>query len=187
MDEIKLINDFDKKNNLKVSENFLSNKQYNYKEKIKLNKFGKHIDNLNIIENKENFDNINITADTNMNKNKRKNFSINSNLSIKDSYNPQIISVIKKKNSGLIKNIKNNAIPINERSKENNSTNIKNNNNKKKLNEKKTKSFNQKIIDNCFNEENKAKKQKKNTSFKDIIEKLKVKSFKKEEDSKRRE
>ena len=181
MDEIKIINDFDKKNNLKVSENFLSNKQYNYKEKIKLNKFGKHIDNLNIIENKENFDNINIAADTNMNKNKRKNFSINSNLSIKDSYNPQIISVIKKKNSGLIKNIKNNAIPINERSKENNSTNIKNNNNKKKLNEKKTKSFNQKIIDNCFNEENKAKKQKKNTSFKDIIEKLKVKSFKKEE------
>ena len=104
---------------------------------------------------------------------------------------PKRISVIKRQNSGVVKKLKENKQIIeenkeNKENKENNSPNLKNNiNNKKKLNEIKTKSFNQKIIDNYINEENlketKEKNQNKTTALKDIIEKLKAKKIEKNE------
>ena len=100
MNETKLINDYKKKNNLSNTENFLSKKEINRIEKIKLNKLVNNIDYSTLIENKENINNnINIIAETDTKKNKGKIlFRINTN--------------------------------------------------KKKLNEKKAKSFNQKIVDN---------------------------------------
>ena len=104
---------------------------------------------------------------------------------------PKKISVVKRQDNELSKkekknNSKNNSEIIN---KEKNSSNARNDNNNKKLNEKKTKSFNQKIIDNYLNEikneekEQKAenKQNKKSTALKDIIEKLKAKKIEKEE------
>ena len=79
------------------------------------------------------------------------------------------ISVIKKQKSSVLN--------INQTSKENNNEI----NNKQKLKEKKTKSFNQKIIDNYLNDINKEKNEKKNTALKDIIEKLKAKKIEKDE------
>ena len=130
MNETKLINDYKKKNNLSNTENFLSKKEINRIEKIKLNKLVNNIDYSTLIENKENINNnINIIAETDTKKNKGKIlFRINTN--------------------------------------------------KKKINEKKAKSFNQKIVDNSINED---KKQKKNPALKDIIEKLKTKKIVKEE------
>ena len=95
------------------------------------------------------------------------------------------ISVIKRQNSGLFKKLKDNIkdnINVSDKNKENNPTNIQNKSSK--LNGKKTKSFNQKIIDNYLKEINN-KKDNKNTSVKDIIEKLKAKKIETEELSKK--
>ena len=105
---------------------------------------------------------------------------------------PKKISVVKRQNNEHTKKEKkNNNKNDNEiiNNKENNSSNTRNDNNNKKLNEKKTKSFNQKIIDNYLNEiKNEEKEQKeenkqnkKSTALKDIIEKLKAKKIEKEE------
>ena len=59
MDETKLINDYNKKNNLNDTENFLSKKEINRIEKIKLNKLVNNIDYSTLIENKENINNNN--------------------------------------------------------------------------------------------------------------------------------
>ena len=90
------------------------------------------------------------------------------------------------KKISVIKRQKSNKLNINQTSKENNSPNVDNinnnvNDNNKKIKEKKTKSFNQKIIDNYLNDINKDKNEKKNTSLKDIIEKLKAKKIEKDE------
>jgi len=79
MDETKLINDYNKKNNLNDTENFLSKKEINRIEKIKLNKLVNNIDYSTLIENKENINNnnINIIAETDIKKNKGKLFRIN--------------------------------------------------------------------------------------------------------------
>jgi hypothetical protein len=78
MDETKLINDYNKKNNLNDTENFLSKKEINRIEKIKLNKLVNNIDYSTLIENKENINNnnINIIAETDIKKNKGKIFRI---------------------------------------------------------------------------------------------------------------
>ena len=81
------------------------------------------------------------------------------------------------KKISVIKRQKSTVLNINQTSKENNNEI----NNKQKLNEKKTKSFNQKIIDNYLNDINKEKNEKKNTALKDIIEKLKAKKIEKDE------
>ena len=81
------------------------------------------------------------------------------------------------KKISVIKRQKSSVLNINQTSKENNNEI----NNKQKLKEKKTKSFNQKIIDNYLNDINKEKNEKKNTSLKDIIEKLKAKKIEKDE------
>ena len=62
------------------------------------------------------------------------------------------------KKISVIKRQKSSVLNINQTSKENNNEI----NNKQKLKEKKTKSFNQKIIDNYLNDINKEKKKKKN-------------------------
>jgi hypothetical protein len=80
MNETKLINDYKKKNNLNNTENFLSKKEINRIEKIKLNKLVNNIDYSTLIENKENINNnnnINIIAETDIKKNKGKIFRIN--------------------------------------------------------------------------------------------------------------
>ena len=79
MDETKLINDYNKKNNLNDKKNFLSKKEINRIEKIKLNKLVNNIDYSTLIENKENINNnnINIIAETDIKKNKGKIFRIN--------------------------------------------------------------------------------------------------------------
>ena len=79
MDETKVINDYNKKNNLNDTENFLSKKEINRIEKIKLNKLVNNIDYSTLIENKENINNnnINIIAETDIKKNKVKIFRIN--------------------------------------------------------------------------------------------------------------
>ncbi len=79
MNETKLINDYKKKNNLSNTENFLSKKEINRIEKIKLNKLVNNIDYSTLIENKENINNnnINIIAETDIKKNKGKIFRIN--------------------------------------------------------------------------------------------------------------
>ena len=79
MDETKLINDYNKKNNLNDTKNFLSKKEINRIEKIKLNKLVNNIDYSTLIENKENINNnnINIIAETDIKKNKGKIFRIN--------------------------------------------------------------------------------------------------------------
>ena len=79
------------------------------------------------------------------------------------------------KKISVIKRQKSSVLNINQTSKENNNEI----NNKQKLKEKKTKSFNQKIIDNYLNDIN--KNEKKNTALKDIIEKLKAKKIEKDE------
>ena len=81
MNETKLINDYKKKNNLNDTENFLSKKEINRIEKIKLNKLVNNIDYSTLIENKENINNnnINIIAETDIKKNKGKIFRINTN------------------------------------------------------------------------------------------------------------
>ena len=81
------------------------------------------------------------------------------------------------KKISVIKRQKSSVLNINQTSKENNNEI----NNKQKLKEKKTKSFNQKIIDNYLNDINKEKNEKKNTALKDIIEKLKAKKIEKDE------
>ena len=81
------------------------------------------------------------------------------------------------KKISVIKRQKSTVLNINQTSKENNNEI----NNKQKLKEKKTKSFNQKIIDNYLNDVNKEKNEKKNTALKDIIEKLKAKKIEKDE------
>ena len=81
------------------------------------------------------------------------------------------------KKISVIKRQKSTVLNINQTSKENNNEI----NNKQKLKEKKTKSFNQKIIDNYLNDINKEKNEKKNTALKDIIEKLKAKKIEKDE------
>ena len=81
------------------------------------------------------------------------------------------------KKISVIKRQKSTVLNINQTSKENNNEI----NNKQKLKEKKTKSFNQKIIDNYLNDINKEKNKKKNTALKDIIEKLKAKKIEKDE------
>ena len=53
MDETKLINDYNKKNNLNDTENFLSKKEINRIEKIKLNKLVNNIDYSTLIEKNE--------------------------------------------------------------------------------------------------------------------------------------
>ena len=79
MNETKLINDYKKKNNLSNTENFLSKKEINRIEKIKLNKLVNNIDYSTLIENKENINNnnINIITETDIKKNKGKIFRIN--------------------------------------------------------------------------------------------------------------
>ena len=81
------------------------------------------------------------------------------------------------KKISVIKRQKSSVLNINQTNKENNNEI----NNKQKLKEKKTKSFNQKIIDNYLNDINKEKNEKKNTAQKDIIEKLKAKKIEKDE------
>ena len=81
------------------------------------------------------------------------------------------------KKISVIKRQKSSVLNINQTSKENNNEI----NNKQKLKEKKTKSFNQKIIDNYLNDINKEKNEKKNAALKDIIEKLKAKKIEKDE------
>jgi len=81
------------------------------------------------------------------------------------------------KKISVIKRQKSSVLNINQTSKKNNNEI----NNKQKLKEKKTKSFNQKIIDNYLNDINKEKNEKKNTALKDIIEKLKAKKIEKDE------
>ena len=81
------------------------------------------------------------------------------------------------KKISVIKRQKSSVLNINQTSKENNNEI----NNKQKLKEKKTKSINQKIIDNYLNDINKEKNEKKNTALKDIIEKLKAKKIEKDE------
>ena len=81
------------------------------------------------------------------------------------------------KKISVIKRQKSSVLNINQTNKENNNEI----NNKQKLKEKKTKSFNQKIIDNYLNDINKEKNEKKNTALKDIIEKLKAKKIEKDE------
>ena len=81
------------------------------------------------------------------------------------------------KKISVIKRQKSTVLNINQTSKENNNEI----NNKQKLKEKKTKSFNQKIIDNYLNDINKEKNEKKNAALKDIIEKLKAKKIEKDE------
>ena len=241
MAEVKIINDVEKNNNIKDEENFLSKKEFNKVEKIELNESIKNLnakdpkldENLATIENKENIDDGNIIANTEIKKNKEKKFSIKTNSVLQEKlkkiflvrekrkfeYNKQEIpenlkyhsdssssekeqknqknekinetkkiSVIKRQNSGKQKKPKDNNTQINEKSKEdkeNNSPNTQKNFNNKKLDNKKTKSFNQKIVDNYIKEENKnedkEKKQNKNTALKDIIEKLKAKKIEKDE------
>ena len=240
MAEVKLINDVGKNNNLNNDENFLSKKEFNIVEKIDSNESTKNLNakdskldmNITTIENKENIDDNNIIANTEIKKNKEKKFSIKTNSVLQEKlkkiflvrekrkfeYNKQEIpenlkyhsdsssseneqkeqkneksnetkkiSVIKRQNSGKQKK-SNDDTQINEKNKEdkeNNSPNIQKNDNNKKLDNKKTKSFNQKIIDNYIKEENKKenkeKKQNKNTALKDIIEKLKSKKIEKNE------
>ena len=231
MAEVKIINDVEKNNNIKDEENFLSKKEFNKVEKIESHESSKNLnakdskldENLATIENKENIDDGNIIANTEIKKNKEKKFSIKTNSVLQEKlkkiflvrekrkfeYNKQEIpenlkyhsdssssekeqknqknekinetkkiSVIKRQNSGKQKKPKDNNTQINEKSKEdkeNNSPNTQKNFNNKKLDNKKTKSFNQKIVDNYIKEENKnedkEKKQNKNTALKDIIEK----------------
>ena len=101
--------------------------------------------------------------------------STNSDLDKKENTQNKKISVIKRQKSTILN--------INQISKENCSPNVQSNNDNKnkKLKEKKTKSFNQKIIDNYLNDINKEKNEKKNSVLKDIIEKLKSKKIEKDE------
>ena len=100
-----------------------------------------------------------------------------------DSTNSDLEKIEKEKENtqnkkiSVIKRQKSSVLNINQTSKENNNEI----NNKQKLKEKKTKSFNQKIIDNYLNDINKEKNEKKNTALKDIIEKLKAKKIEKDE------
>ena len=91
--------------------------------------------------------------------------STNSDLDKKENTQNKKISVIKRQKSTILN--------INQTSKENRSPNVQSNNDNKnkKLKEKKTKSFNQKIIDNYLNDINKEKNEKKNTVMKEIKEK----------------
>ena len=103
------------------------------------------------------------------------------------------ICVMKRHNSNMLKNLKENDIKtVNYKDKVNNSPNNEDNiskDNNQKLNNKRIKSFNQKIIDNYLTEitkkekdENDEKKQNKKTAvLKDIIEKLKTKKIEKNE------
>ena len=101
----------------------------------------------------------------------------------RDSTNSDLEKIEKEKENtqnkkiSVIKRQKSSVLNINQTSKENNNEI----NNKQKLKEKKTKSFNQKIIDNYLNDINKEKNEKKNTALKDIIEKLKAKKIEKDE------
>ena len=166
--------------------------------------------NITSLENKENIDN-NIMAYTTVKKNNEKKFNIKTNTVLQEKlkkiflcrekrkyeYNKQDLpenlkyhsdstnSDLEKKEKentqnkkiSVIKRQKSSVLNINQTSKENNNEI----NNKQKLKEKKTKSFNQKIIDNYLNDINKEKNEKKNTALKDIIEKLKAKKIEKDE------
>ena len=166
--------------------------------------------NITSLENKENIDN-NIMAYTTVKKNNEKKFNIKTNTVLQEKlkkiflcrekrkyeYNKQDLpenlkyhsdstnSDLEKKEKentqnkkiSVIKRQKSTVLNINQTSKENNNEI----NNKQKLKEKKTKSFNQKIIDNYLNDINKEKNEKKNTALKDIIEKLKAKKIEKDE------
>ena len=166
--------------------------------------------NITSLENKENIDN-NIMAYTTVKKNNEKKFNIKTNTVLQEKlkkiflcrekrkyeYNKQDLpenlkyhsdstnSDLEKKEKentqnkkiSVIKRQKSTVLNINQTSKENNNEI----NNKQKLKEKKTKSFNQKIIDNYLNDINKEKNEKKNAALKDIIEKLKAKKIEKDE------
>ena len=166
--------------------------------------------NITSLENKENIDN-NIMAYTTVKKNNENKFNIKTNTVLQEKlkkiflcrekrkyeYNKQDLpenlkyhsdstnSDLEKKEKentqnkkiSVIKRQKSSVLNINQTSKENNNEI----NNKQKLKEKKTKSFNQKIIDNYLNDINKEKNEKKNTALKDIIEKLKAKKIEKDE------
>ena len=247
MAEVEIINDISKKNKLKDDENFLSKKDFTIIEKIDANKYKDNLDskndnlnmNMNItsVENKENIDDTNIIANTEV-KNNDKKFNIKTNSVLQEKlkkifldrekrkfeYNKQEIPenlkyhsdstssdkemknennkkcnedkkiyVMKRHNSNMLKNLKENDIKtVNYKDKVNNSPNNEDNiskDNNQKLNNKRIKSFNQKIIDNYLTEitkkekdENDEKKQNKKTAvLKDIIEKLKTKKIEKNE------
>ena len=76
MAEVKIINDVEKNNNIKDEENFLSKKEFNKVEKIEFNESSKNLNakdpkldmNIATIENKENIDDGNIIANTEIKK-----------------------------------------------------------------------------------------------------------------------
>ena len=87
MEELKIINDIEKNNNLNENENFLSKKEIKRVEKIEIDKNKYNLElkestlnmNINTLENKENIDNRNIIANTDIKKNNEKKFDIKTN------------------------------------------------------------------------------------------------------------